>query len=74
MDPSFVSVLIVMDEANPTNPPLVISQRVSGDTVETDPAIEVINSLIMDGFIIIGVGNFQIGAGVYQNILLASYF
>lgn len=66
----FVSVLIIMDEANPSNSPLVITQRTTGDTVETDPAVEVIYNLLAVGYGIAGVGNFQIGTGIYQNVLL----
>lgn len=67
---NFYSVLIIMDNDAPDNPPLVFLQSVNGDVQQTDPAVEVIDSFIQDGWQVVGVGNFTLGNGVYQNVLL----
>ena len=64
------SVVVIMDNDNPSNPPLVILQDTLGDTVQSVTSIKLIDDLIENGWLIFGVGNFQLGNGVYQNILL----
>jgi len=69
---NFKSVLIIMDEDNPSNPALVIQQDIDGDIISSGDQIEVIDILVGEGWYITGVGNFQLGSGVYQNVLLVS--
>lgn len=66
---NFKSVIIIMDAVTPSNPPIVIVQDTGGEQVSYGDQIEVIDSLIEDGWTIAGVGNFQLGNGVYQNVL-----
>lgn len=67
---NFYFILIIMDNDAPANPPLVFVQSTDGDVLQTDPAVEVIDSFIEDGWVVCGVGNFTLGNGIYQNILL----
>lgn len=66
----FKSVVIIMDETQPANPAYVIVQDINGEVTSFGDQIEVIDSLISQGWNIVGVGNFQIGNGIYQNVLL----
>lgn len=66
---NFKSVIIIMDAVTPSNPAIVVVQDTSGEQVSYGDQIEVIDSLIEDGWTISGVGNFQLGNGVYQNVL-----
>jgi hypothetical protein len=70
---NFKSVVIIMDEANPSNPALVIQQDINGDVVSSGDQVDVIDSLIGEEWVIAGVGNFHLGAGVYQNVLFQPY-
>lgn len=70
----FKSVVIIMDETQPANPAYVIVQDVNGEITSSGDQVEVIDTLVGGGWGIVGVGNFQIGNGIYQNVLLTGSF
>ncbi len=67
---NFKSVIIIMDADAPSNPAIVVVQDTNGEQVSYGDQIEVIDTFMEMGWTIGGVGNFQIGNGVYQNVLL----